>query len=182
MARRWRCESCNSCQTGTICDKPKHLLLLREHIRCKLTLSCKPCKLQSGQGEWRGICKSVIRGGRLISKISNLPVPFGCRSGSLYWSLHGLHEGVGFAPDIFLIIEAWGNTKRKSALTFSYFGTISEKLNWIMGTVYCKNRLHSWYWNNAELSQEVHCDGVSGANLQVQNKKVNSSFGNIKSK
>uniref|UniRef100_K3Y7H4 Carboxypeptidase n=1 Tax=Setaria italica TaxID=4555 RepID=K3Y7H4_SETIT len=51
--------------------------------------------------------------------------------------------------------------------------------NWIMGTVYRKNRLHSRYWNNGALSQEIHSLGISRSNLQVQSQLI-QSFGNVK--
>ena len=56
------------------------VVISREHIRCKPLLSCKPCKLQSKSsdqdpkgcvGGVGDICKSVIRDGRLIAKLSN---------------------------------------------------------------------------------------------------------------
>jgi hypothetical protein len=59
-------------------------------------------------------------------------------------------------------------THHHSNLLFFVWNGKSEKLNWIMGTKYRKIRLHSWYWNNAELSQEVHNFGISCANIQVQ--------------
>jgi len=64
------------------------IISIGEHIRCKPTSPCKPCKLQSGpldqypRGEAQGVgawtCKSVItpsKSGRLIVKLPNLLCP-----------------------------------------------------------------------------------------------------------
>lgn len=67
----------------------------------------------------------------------------------------------------------WINPKISTNLLFFVGNWINkmarrpEKLNWIVGTVYRKNRLHSWYWNDGALSQEIHSLGISRSNLQV---------------
>ena len=87
----------------------------REHIRCKSTSRCKPCKLQSGppnqhsRGMWglsnfainRPLLDWVITLLQMPSSTPSAP-PVGCSSGGSDWSLQGLHKEVGLHLICFL--------------------------------------------------------------------------------